>query len=934
METICDQFRRNPGVNPRTGRAIQIGGPTYNALIHECTGVLLPAGVIFPTIPPVRVPSPRAGQMGIPGPQPRVPMHQPRMPVIPTVPQLRVPVTPTVTQPRIPIPQPRVPVTRPRAPIIPTVPQPRIPVTPTVPQPRVTIPQPHVPIPQPRVPITQPQIAIQQPRVPVTQPQAVIQQPRVPVTQPQIAIQIPRAVPIQQPQVPITQTQIPGAVPTDLPQPRALIPGAVSPKESLRRELSTRTNYPIARGYDYREREELFEHLVGRFTGDRLHVFYTLLRALENNNYVGFPDTGEVKLIAEYIMTEFQRENITQFAAAMEIFHIDHMATFLDYLWYRSNTNEHTGQRGQLTHAARTTAPTLTREEMLDVLGPVYTGFKTDRASLLYSIITGLALRDNGLRPNPERYAQLSRYPPNLVWYLATALFNPWKTKRDPITNDVVPPDAIYERLASLPVSPIENVILSVGEDNVDALMAQYDIVIPRQFMDRDDYDPFTQWHKVKIFLGQMMDYATIIQRPHNLPPPPPYFTLRQEYRGRTNDLFDLFAQYTTRELIQAYWEPKSWERRIDVIREIIDDIHGAPQWFETHETCQNDDAVTIEGDQYGEVNKNNPNDPTIAYGRRGYYRCYQVSELLKFFRVDEHGDFHFYVPDYNPTIRTPDPLTGQPYQREFSVNDMKDLESLLEEYYDRTVTQIVRELLTIIGQGLERIEREGVNRVIRNLSNSYNDATPTQQHLIKQFVAWLFFYGIWMRFWKGPGHPWPRMIGGGGADVCEAAIRSEHIFVQNAVYTELSLRIDQDPFVKQWIEHLPKIRNVQRVEEGGTIEVDGKLIEYLNNLILGEECMGFGGDIITEMGHFFATQVVQVPDFNEFINEMLPELLRIEAEVVERQLAIIRHPITNAEIRRRFDTLSQRQIELRRPVPRLPPFDITRIQTNIHTLT
>lgn len=36
MSLVCQQFLTNPTVNPRTGRKIQIGGPTYRELVKEC----------------------------------------------------------------------------------------------------------------------------------------------------------------------------------------------------------------------------------------------------------------------------------------------------------------------------------------------------------------------------------------------------------------------------------------------------------------------------------------------------------------------------------------------------------------------------------------------------------------------------------------------------------------------------------------------------------------------------------------------------------------------------------------------------------------------------------------------------------------------------------------------------------------------------------
>jgi hypothetical protein len=352
------------------------------------------------------------------------------------------------------------------------------------------------------------------------------------------------------------------------------------------------------------------------------------------------------------------------------------------------------------------------------------------------------------------------------------------------------------------------------------------------------------------------------------------------------------------------------------------------PRWFAVHDACRNDDAVTIDGDLYGDINKNNPDDPTLAYGTPEYYRCYQVSELKQFFKNDDQGYFHFYVPDYNPRIATLDPITGRPYVPEFTIEDMNRLATLLDDTI--LPNYWIGELYDIVEGGLRRIEREGVQRRFADARTSYNVATPEQKHLIKLFVAWLFFYGIWMRFWKGPGNPWPQM-GGEDDQTCAIGRRKEHIFIQNSVYTELSFRFDRDPVVRQWIAELPYIVGGYTAQLDQGLDHRGDLVPYLNNLILGEECMGYGGDRISGMGYFLATQILQVPNFNAFINEMLPELLQVESQVVNRQLGIIKQPVA-ANIRERYDTLVARQTALRGPVPRLPVFDVTRVITGKHT--
>jgi len=41
-------------------------------------------------------------------------------------------------------------------------------------------------------------------------------------------------------------------------------------------------------------------------------------------------------------------------------------------------------------------------------------------------------------------------------------------------------------------------------------------------------------------------------------------------------------------------------------------------------------------------------------------------------------------------------------------------------------------------------------------LKRQYDSFTNNQKEIVHKYIAWLFMYSMWMRFWKGPGFPWP----------------------------------------------------------------------------------------------------------------------------------------------------------------------------------
>lgn len=41
-------------------------------------------------------------------------------------------------------------------------------------------------------------------------------------------------------------------------------------------------------------------------------------------------------------------------------------------------------------------------------------------------------------------------------------------------------------------------------------------------------------------------------------------------------------------------------------------------------------------------------------------------------------------------------------------------------------------------------------------LASEYEVMNENKKYIINLFITWVFLYGMWMGFWKGPGHPLP----------------------------------------------------------------------------------------------------------------------------------------------------------------------------------
>jgi len=539
----------------------------------------------------------------------------------------------------------------------------------------------------------------------------------------------------------------------------------------------------------------------------------------------------------------------------------------------------------------------LSMNELLSLLPETYNGAR-DLASVLYAIITGSVLPVRYI--SDERYYEVINYPPNAVWKMAQIRWhiNNYNGTRK-IENMSYTP---YELVASHPHDDIEDIFLSATIDNVENYIVDYGVVFPVLYQREDPESRLTQ------FLEQISSYGEVFTRPKDVLPPP------------VPDSREQLTPYTTRELMDAYEPPPRnqdgtdfWRNRNDLINYYVETGKGGAMWSWRHLRCQNDNTRNVvEFTLHGEIDKDDPNDPTLSYGTLTNYRCYQISELTEVFKQYE-GEFR--VPDYKDIG-----------VQDFPIASIRQLQTLLKNRTEQSRKYNYGDLPKIVGKKL--IEFTLVTDKLNRLKMEYDRFTVDQQYLANLFIAWVFFYGMWMRFWKGPGYEWPYNTS--GLDVCIPTIRDEHVFIQNAVSTVLTINYERDPGLNSWIHRLPLIRYGFRTHD--FIPLTETLSEKLEKYLIGRECMGVGGDTLVQVGYVLITRLLgwnQEGQFDDFLATMLPPLLDIERQIVTDALNRYRGSTNGEEYR----VLVERQQTLSSPIELLPQFIPDKVQPSKHVM-
>lgn len=294
---------------------------------------------------------------------------------------------------------------------------------------------------------------------------------------------------------------------------------------------------------------------------------------------------------------------------------------------------------------------------------------------------------------------------------------------------------------------------------------------------------------------------------------------------------------------------------------------------------CGNKDKINLITGDIRELD--DPNDPIISYGDCKGYSCYNMSDLMGSFRLQQiNGDqyFIFENPDWTP---------GSNLKREFTVMEMTQLYKLL------SIDKNMKPLADKIYEGLSYIEQSG--QQLKMLRDDYRNFSDEEQQMVRDYLSWLFITGMTMRHWSGPGTPYttsyqePERCGEETRDInMISQFISGRDLVLGPRETDFSLgkgeeRDDlpspwvdheKDPGftndVKEWISNLPIIR-YNFVTKEMTV---GK--QSISNLLHiaeeGQFCMQQGGDITIGTAYTLMKKILNYND-NQ-INNMLREYL------------------------------------------------------------
>jgi hypothetical protein len=629
------------------------------------------------------------------------------------------------------------------------------------------------------------------------------------------------------------------------------------------------------------------------------------------------------------VFRDNKTSTINPLGYGMMLGNIDHVAALLtslgftnvtltidacyNLLWY-FNIIKYPKNRAQLLTKSETEHISgFTEEQLLELLGPRYNGPR-DKASLLFAATTGYSVHN----PGPEaidRYAEVSRYPSVNAWIIARNLY-----KIIDSDHRIISPYGPYVHIALQQSSPIERIMARVIPENVQEMIRRYGMTYNLATIAQTNLEMF------EYFMAMIADYKFVLTR--GVVAPVPILPLDEL---EEDEMAQALNEYTIDEIANVYEPDGIWNNRKSFIRAIERSYSAEPKWSWRRRHCNNDQMFNvIEGELRGAIDKNDPNNPTVSYGTLGNYTCYQITELEASFREDNNGIFQFFNPDWRPVNNAIDKRTGQPVEKVFSVASMRELRDLLNDRMDNSPS--IRALHDKIVRGIATLAT--TTAIARRLRDEYNRMRPPEQGTVNIYLAWLFLYGMWLRFWKGPGKPWPIqwMGGGGGTDRCTTGTRDSHAVIQQGVGYLILQTADRSPNLRQWVNDLPLINydfrtGDARMATGGVATIK----EILDLVAQGRFCLANASDLVLRAAYFLIISILDIRTeeaFNQFLSQNLTELLALEHQVVERRLLPANRKNERDED---LQTLLNRRTALRLPTPILPDLALRELEGTRH---
>ncbi len=360
--------------------------------------------------------------------------------------------------------------------------------------------------------------------------------------------------------------------------------------------------------------------------------------------------------------------------------------------------------------------------------------------------------------------------------------------------------------------------------------------------------------------------------------------------------------KYTDKEIVEGYEIPE-WTSRVDLIARAIQRvlIVNDKKWWLGGRTCINDVCQNIIDRDFR--NKADYDDFIISYGNFSKHVCYNIGELISFFRETDTDDqlagWQWEIPDKDcltekfsknrfraSLIRiglTEGRGTAIRPRGTFTNNQIEELFVYIGTYmrlYPNTIFKksayktSLTELIAKVQEYTSKIPRDGISKY----RNKYLALTTEQKQQFLTFAIWMFVQGMWLRKWKGPGKTFPESAGRDREDTagegiwCEITVRDFNamrefikMMGETRIGTGADVRVSPGPGgirdgfgepVRHLMDEIP--RYGYSFTTGGVQVSNKTIMYYIERMMKGQFCLRGGSDALLQTSYAILSRVIQ----------------------------------------------------------------------------
>jgi hypothetical protein len=470
--------------------------------------------------------------------------------------------------------------------------------------------------------------------------------------------------------------------------------------------------------------------------------------------------------------------------------------------------------------------------DMIDVMTDYYTNgttlthrlinlYYTDTPSILqeiYAFAVNYPLIFPETEEERKRRIQLRELPRT---YLRT-LYQIYRTRE-------------FETILEMDQDPLELYVIAVSKVNTKQLrnlVIGFGMIIPEHLINNEVRPYVLNW---------MIEYQAILTRSNELPAISEILT---EQPQSVRELFEILRPYTDQEIITFFGYISGFENRNALIENIYDLI--TEEGFIVLKEIDFQRATNVETVMLTEL----PDllKPYIVFGSPLSYRVHEIDEFIQAWSGgsnDNAINFRKIVDNGN-----------------YSIAQVSKLQSLLPlmASMNGQLKGSVDQLLTIVKSGIIRTLRRSreVDRLIREIRS----APEYVQENLKDIIWKLFYIGMYMRRWRGPGNSYPTR-----SSMTRVGNNPEpKVILELGKLSEMLASVQaENPEIYDYLIDLPEI--VYNTG-GDNISIrQQKIFNTVDKVADGKYCIRQASDQFVLAGHYYLGVIFGeiIPDFSPY---------------------------------------------------------------------